>query len=357
MRLAVVGAGPIGLGTAMFVQTCGHAATLWSPSGSVTRDQHSRMQAIGALEGDFTLTIVSDIAAALDRADAIMFAVPANAHRSLIDAVVPYISAGQVVVLWTQSSLSSLYLSKRLAQRGVDVPIAIWSAPLIGGRRTSDRQVRINTVRPSIELAAVPERSGNRVLESCSALFGARFSRRRALDAALGGVNSVMHLPQALCNLTRIEQAESWSTMGNTSVSVARLIDALDQERLQVAAAFGSEVLTLPQFLQRSFTGLPLAALGEQASLLAQRLKAGSEGPRTLQTRFIDEDVPYGAVPIEALGHVARVPTPAHRACIDLFELLLQRELRQENRMLAEIELARRTKSELLGLFSQGWHE
>src|SRR5262249_47076246 len=171
MRLAIVGAGPIGLGMAMLAQSNGHASRIWSPSGSVDRQRHSRMQAAGAFEGEYELTIAADAAAALAGADAIMFAVPANVHHMVIDAVLPHVTTGQIVILWTQSSLSGLYLSKRLAQLELGVPLAMWSGPIIGGRRTGDRQIRINTVRPSIEVAALPDSASDQVIACCSRLF------------------------------------------------------------------------------------------------------------------------------------------------------------------------------------------
>jgi opine dehydrogenase len=355
MRLTVVGAGPVGLGTAILAQSCGHAASIWSPSGSIDGQRHSHMEVSGALEGEFSLTIGADAAAALSSAEVIMFAAPANAHRSLIDAVIPHLVTDQIVILWTQSSLSSLYLSKRLAERRLAVSIALWTGPVIGGRRAGDRHVRINTIRPVIEIAALPHRAQDRVMASCSQLFGARFTRCRAIDVVFANVNPVMHLPQVLCNLTRIEHGESWSVLGRTTASVARLIEALDEERLHTAAAFGAQVITLSQFLERSFPGLPLAAMSEQALVLAQRLQGGAEGPKSLETRFVNEDVPYGAVPVVALAQIAGVPTPAHRAFVDLFELLLGRNLRNENGMLEQIALARRSKSELMDLLVHGW--
>jgi len=357
MRLAIVGAGPVGLGTAMLAQSCGHAATIWSPSRSIDSEPHAAMQASGAIEGEFRVTVSADASAVISPAEVVMFAVPANAHRLLIDAVVPHLTSDQVVIVWTQSSLSGLYLAKRLAERGLAAAIAMWSGPLIGGRRTGDRQVRINTIRPVIEVAALPHRAQDRVIESCSRLFAARFAPCGAIDAVLGNVNPVMHLPQVLCNLTRIEHGESWSVLAKTTTSVAHLIEALDEERLLTAAAYGAHLITLSQFLERSFPGLPSAAISEQASVLAQRLQGGAEGPKSQQTRFIDEDVPYGAVPVEALAQIAGISTPAHRSCIDLFELLLRRNLRGENEMLEQLELQRRSKRELISLLVDGWND
>ncbi len=357
MQLAIVGGGPIGLGTAILAQSCGHSAVVWSPSGSLGSNRHRNMEAAGVLEGNFILDIATELETALSNADAVMLAVPANAHSVVIDSVVPYLRASQLVILWAQSSLSALYLSKRCAQRDIVVPIAMWSGPLIGARRTGDHQVTVSTIRPRIGVAALPHRLDPEAVARCVSFFGSRFVTSPVLDVVLSNVNPVMHLPQALCNLTRIERGEIWSAMGNTTASVARLIDALDAERLRVAESLGVAVLTLPQFLHRSFPGLPLTSIDQQAPTLAARLLAAGDGPRSLQTRFIDEDIPFGAVTIEVLAQVAGLRVPLHCACIDVFESLLKRDFRRENTMINDLHLLSRTKSDLLRILSEGWKE
>ena len=49
----------------------------------------------------------------------------------------------------------------------------------------------------------------------------------------------------ALCNLTRMERGEAWSQNENIPDAVGRLIEALDAERLAIAAAFGATVRTV----------------------------------------------------------------------------------------------------------------
>jgi opine dehydrogenase len=357
MRLGIVGAGPIGVGSAMLAQSFGHSAILCSPSGSLNKKYHHKMQAAGALQGTFPLAIATDAEAAVSGSDAVMFAVPPNAHRLMIDSVVGHLRASQLLILWAQSSLSAMYLSKRLAQRGLAAPIAIWSRPLIMARRTGHHQVTISAIRPRIEVAALPERAGIEVFARCVAMFGARFAVSRGIDVVLSNVSPVMHLPQALCNLTRIERGEAWSVLGNTTATVARLIEALDGERLQVATALGADVLSVSEFLHSSFPGLPLTSMAEQAPILAGRLPAAGDGPRSLQTRFLDEDIPFGAVTIEAFAQVAATRASTHHSCIDIFESLLKRDFRLENEMLNELNLLGKTKLEVVRLLSDGWHE
>ena len=79
----------------------------------------------------------------------------------------------------------------------------------------------------------------------CSELFGDRFVPREDLIAvSLSNVNPQNHLGMALCNFTRIEKAEAWANWSGLTPAVGRLIEALDAERLAVAAAFGASVRT-----------------------------------------------------------------------------------------------------------------
>jgi opine dehydrogenase len=63
-------------------------------------------------------------------------------------------------------------------------------------------------------------------------------------------------------------------------------------------------------------------------------------GPKTLDTRFITEDVPFGLVPLEALGQVTDMPLPLHQAGIALFDAICDRNFRAENDLLSALDLA-----------------
>ncbi|WP_447407668.1 NAD/NADP octopine/nopaline dehydrogenase family protein, partial [Clostridium perfringens] len=57
----------------------------------------------------------------------------------------------------------------------------------------------------------------------------------------------------ALLNLTRMEKGEQWSQGGNITPAVGRFIEALDAERLAIAAHFGIAVRTVEEHFSLSF--------------------------------------------------------------------------------------------------------
>jgi opine dehydrogenase len=287
-------------------------------------------------------------------ADAVLIALPAYGHRSAMDAVAPHLTAGQVVIISSHASLSGLYLSKRLAERGVQVPIAAWGTTVTTGRQKSGTEVVVSTVRQKVDVATLPVSSGEEGLAMCRTLFGDRFVQRDDLLAiALSNLNPQNHMGIALCNLTRMERGETWSQHENTTHVVGRLIEALDAERLRIAAAFDVPVRTVREHFHFSY-GLPMGPIGEMARVLHER-GGGASGPTTLDTRYVTEDVPFGLLPTVMLGRLAGVDARLHDSGIDIFSALYGRDFRGENDLLPELGLGHLSRSDLQRLARQGW--
>jgi opine dehydrogenase len=54
------------------------------------------------------------------------------------------------------------------------------------------------------------------------------------------------------------------------------------------------------------------------------------KAPATIDHRFLNEDVPYGLVPIAELGRVAQVPTPCADAVIEIASIVAGRSYRRD---------------------------
>src|SRR5580698_5786748 len=295
--MAILGAGGIGCGAAALLSERGHTPVLWSPSGRGTAAfvDGTALQAEGRLTGQYHPTIAVDCATALRDADAVMLAVPGYGHRAVLDQLAAYLRPDQPVIISSHLSLGALYLAQRLAARGVQVPIAAWGTTVTTGRRLPGPLVRVSNIRDKVDVAALPTGEIDAMAVLCRDLFGDRFVPRADLIAvSLSNVNPQNHLGMALCNFTRIENGERWANWSGLTPSVGRLIEALDLERLAVAAAFGASVRSVRDHFHLSF-GVPHGPLGDAGAILAAR--DASTGPASLDTRYVAEDVPFGLVP------------------------------------------------------------
>ncbi len=352
MRVAILGAGGIGLAMTALLCRDGHDPAIWSPSGQGTRvfADGEPMLASGALTGSFRPRIAASCALAMDGADCVIVAVPAYAHRAVMDAAAPHVRDTQTVIVSSQYSLSAMYLRDLLDRRSMAVPIVAWGTTVVMGRRIGTAEVALLTVRDSVDLATVPRARSQAGLETCRALFGDRFQPRENLIAIhLSNVNPQAHLANALCNLTRMEKGEAWDNYGGLTPTVSRLVESLDAERLALAAAFGVPVRTMREHMSRSFH-LPLMPLADAAREIVAR--GGSPGPSTLAARWILEDLPFGIVPQIALADSAGIDVPLHRAGLALFSALLGRDLAAQNDLLAQLPVATSTPGELTRLAS-----
>ncbi len=350
MKVAVLGAGGIGCGAAALLCERGHDAALWSPSGRGTEPFAGgvALQAEGKLTAAYPPVIAPDCAAALRDADAVMLAVPGYGHRAVLDALAAQLRPGQPVIISSHMSFSALYLARLLAARGVQAPIAAWGTTVTTGRRLAGPAVRVSNIRDKVDIAVLPASGIDPMVALCSALFGDRFVPRDDLIAvSLSNVNPQNHLGMALCNFTRIENGEKWANWSGLAPAVGRLIEALDEERLAVAAAFGASVRSVRDHFQLSF-GVPRGPVGDAGAILAAR--DATPGPASLDTRYITEDVPYGLVPSTVLARIAGVPMPLHEAGIGVFSALYGRDFRAENNLLPPLALEGLSMAELRNL-------
>ncbi|MEO8753359.1 MAG: NAD/NADP octopine/nopaline dehydrogenase family protein [Casimicrobiaceae bacterium] len=356
MKVAILGTGNIALANAALLADAGHEVTLWSPSGKGTAalGESFTLAFSGAATGQATAHAARDIASAMSDAAVVVIAVPAYGHAAVMDACAPHLTAGQMVFVMPMLSLTALYLARLLHARQVEVPIVSFGTTVMTARRSGPAEVRVLSVRSRIDLAALPVRHTDDAMRIATMLYGERFNAQTdTLAIAMVNVNPVSHVPLALANLTRIEQGEAWTQYDHMTGAVAKMIVAVDHERLAVAAAFGLEVRSIEEHFHHSF-GVPMADLGTQA--LAVHTGVGSpHGPVSLESRYFTEDVPYGLAFYAAMGRTVGIKTPCNDACVALASAACGRRFAVENEIVGALGLDRLPGPELLALARDGY--
>jgi len=101
--------------------------------------------------------------------------------------------------------------------------------------------------------------------------------------------------------------------------AVARIIEQVDKERLEVAAALGINPISLREWL-----GYTYNAYGEDLCETLRNTKGywGIKAPSSIDTRYIFEDVPQSLVPISDMGKYLGIYTPTIDSMIHLASVL-----------------------------------
>lgn len=356
MRVAIAGAGGIGYSYAAFLAQGGHSPVLWSPSNSRAQDlaQGVPLTATGAIEGQFSVAVAQDPAALLAGADAVILALPAYGHRAVIDRILPHLATGQSVILSAHLSFAALYLSRGLAARGLRCPIIVWNTTASTGRQTGAAAVSVSLVRREVEMTVIPTEGMAAALALCTELFGVRFRPVDSLLAVdLGNLNPTVHCGLALFNLTRMERGETWVQQDHMTPAVCRFLEDLDLERRAVASALGVSARSIHQ----SYAVPGKVEIAPLAMMMTEvvRIRRPVNGPKSLDTRYVTEDVPFGLVPLVRLADMAGVAVPLHQAAILMFSSLYGRDLALENDLLPDIAPAFGSLDGLRRMAAQGW--
>jgi len=341
-RIGIAGAGSIAFGTAALLHQQGHAPMLWSPSGAGTAGLESApLCAEGAIETEFKVGIAQSAKQLVEQNDALIIALPAYGHKSVMDALAPHMRNGQHIIVSSHASLGAVYLTQALAARNVRAPITAWGTTVITGRKQSDTTVKVNTVRSLVDLCTVQDAAADvNGLTYCQQLFGERFQERDGLLAiSLSNLNPQNHLGIALGNITRMERGEVWSQGQNVTPKVGQLLEQLDLERLAIANALNLNVRTIFEHFHLSFH-VPVASISDMNQAMHAQGNGGI-GPATADSRYVTEDVPYGLQLTAVLGRLVGQPATLHEAGISIFSAMYGRDFTNENSILNALELNR----------------
>lgn len=350
LRFAVIGAGNGGQSMAAHLTLLGFPVGLWDVEPEKVQALRARgaIALSGAVEGEAPLSLVTgDMAEVLHGAAVVMVVVPTVYHGSVAKSMAPHLRNGQVVVLNPGATGGALEVRTTLRESGcrAEVIVAETDTLLYACRSPKPGEAVIHGIKHHVGVAALPARASGDVAATLNSAFPQFVPASSVLQTSLTNMNAMMHPAPTLLNAGRIESRAAFEYYGEgVTPSVARVVEAIDGERLAIAEALGVRV---PSLIEWYTAGYGTRGASVYDSVQQVRGYDGIKGPATLQTRYLFEDIPTGLVPLSALGKALGVPTPTMRAVIDLGNTLLGRDFRREGRSLAKLGLAGKSPEEI----------
>lgn len=319
--VAVLGAGAGGAAAAVELTARGHAVALWTRS-SVTLGPFQAAGGVrheGVFGDGFTPVerITPDLAEALEGADVALVCLPAPAHDGVADALLAA-GADVPVVLNPGHTGGALHLATRMG--AATPPLAELSTLTYVARKPTGETVRVTGAAGRVRAACLP--GGEAALDWACELYPVARRERDVLATGLANVNLVLHPPGAVLGAAWVEATAGAFRFyaDGTTPGVARVLAALDAERLAVARAFGHELDPLLDEMAAIGTVAPgAAAVGDLAAAIAGgEANSAIMAPDSLAHRYYTEDFGYGLLPFCVLAKVAGVQAPTGRALLRL---------------------------------------
>jgi opine dehydrogenase len=360
-RYLVVGAGHGGKAMAAHLALMGfrvslHNRTFEHVSAIKTRGGIDLDSYPGGPRGFGRIALVTaDIAEALADADVVMVVVPSTAHADIASAAAPYLRDGQIVVLNPGRTGGVLEFVRVLRAKDcqADVTVAETETLVYACRSEGPAQARIFRIKEAVPLAALPSSRNGQVLEALAEAFPQFIDGVNVLNTSLNNMGAIFHPALALLNSARIESTagEFQFYIDGVTPSVAKVLEALDRERVTVASSLGIRAHTAMEWLQMAYdaTGASLhEAIHNQSGYY------GITAPRTLQHRYITEDVPMSLVPIAALGQRYGVSVRGMDSIIRLACIMHQTDYWRRGRTLDKLGVEQLSVNELLRYVVEG---
>jgi len=194
------------------------------------------------------------------------------------------------------------------------------------------------------------------VLEAIASAFPLFIDGTSVLHTGLNNMGAIFHPALTLLNAGRIESTggEFQFYIDGVTPSVARILEALDRERVTVAAALGIRARTGLGWLKMAYDANG-ANLYE--AIHNQPGYRGIKAPPTLNHRYITEDVPMSLVPIAALGQRYGVQVRAMDSIIRQACIVHQTDYWRRGRTLDKLGIEQLSVDEIVRYAMEGEEE
>lgn len=353
LRITVIGAGHGGKSMAADMANRGFSVTLYNRT-------EANIEAI-RLRGGIDLTtedgrdhycplakVTCDMAEAVRDADLIMVVIPANGHRWVALNTSACLRDDQIVLLNPGRTGGALEFAAGLREAGCATRPIICEAEtfLFAARSMGPTQARVFRTKFSVPVAALPTSRTAEALPLIQHVYPQFIPAKSVLYTSLNNMGAIFHPALTLLNAGWIERTHGAFEfyMDGVTPATASILEALDRERVTVAAALGIRAQTAREWLYRAYNAEG-STLHE--AMHANQGYAGINAPPQLRHRYIFEDVPCSLVPIAEFGRQYGVETVTMRSMIRLANIVHGKDYWREGRTMKSLGIETMSVQEL----------
>ncbi|GAB95780.1 opine dehydrogenase [Kineosphaera limosa] len=341
MRVAIMGSGNGGTAAAFEWAQAGHEVSMWDFEQFDANI--AAIAAAGSIEGRVKFEGTApvryaghDLDRALEGAELVLIVGPAYAHEAMGEALRGKLSEDAAYCVLPSSCNGAVVLKQALGLDLMDDTYVIGETHTLpyGCRLVAPGIVRVTTrVLDGLFVAALPSSRTPELLTKLQVVWPQAEAAKNVLQTTLQNGNPVLHPAIMLLNASRIENTGGdflFYTEGVTLAS-ARLMEAVEGERQELGRVLGIDIVRDPEL------GLRQGYVSEATYLKGYNDGIGfakSQAPKTLDFRYLTEDVPYGLVFMSELARQCDVPTPAIDTVISMASIILDVDFRAAGKRL-----------------------
>lgn len=353
-QITVIGAGNGGKAMAAHLAIMGAEVTLYnrtwknieamSERGGISLKGGETVQDFGEIA-----LITSDIEEAVKASRIIMVVVPAYAHAEIATNISPFLQDDQIIVLNPGRTFGAFEFRKILSENDceADVIIAETQTFIYASRSEGPAQALIHRIKDAVPLAAFPANDTKTVLQALKPYYPQFIDGKTVLHTGLDNIGAIFHPTITLHNAGWIEATggDFQFYLDGVTPSIARVMEAIDRERVQIGAALGINLISACEWLKMAYD-----VEGEDLfeTIHSQQGYRGIKAPSTINHRYINEDIPMSLVPMASFGNMLGVRVRGMESIIRLASIIRKKDYWKMGRTVESLGLSHQAPSKLL---------
>ncbi|MBS7648558.1 MAG: NAD/NADP octopine/nopaline dehydrogenase family protein [Candidatus Bathyarchaeia archaeon] len=362
MNVAVLGAGNGGYAASADLSLAGFKVNLYESKEFEENlkpiIEHGGIEILGSARTGFARLnrVTTSIKEAIEGVDLIMVVVPAFAHKILAKSCAPYLK-DQPIVLNPGHTGGALEFFRELRKEGFKGEAKIGETMTLTYicRKPAPAQVKVFHVMKKLLFGVFPSKHTEELYGLFKELYPSVVPASNVLESGLTNLAAMFHPPGMLLNSGWIE-----FTKGNfkfyyegITPSVARVVEALDQERLRLMEKLGFEPIGFTEwyYLQGC---TPIRAKSVYEALQAGGPDQYLKAPNSLEHRYVVEELNHGLVPIASIARMLNSPAPNIEALIVIASTISQRDYWKEGLTVEKLGIAGLSLERLEGFLKEG---
>lgn len=342
MKFCVIGAGNGGRAFAAYLSSKGHPVMLYNRSYNRIADIKKKggIKSTGEIKGFFKIDRVTQrLDYAVEDADVILVVTPASAHKHIAQEIAPFLTKDQIILLNPGRTFGAVEFLKTIQDQIGSFPVFVAETQtlLFTSRQLKKNRVQILKIKNKVQLSAYPEKHTFFVYDTLKDIFPQLSSADDYLNMTLTNIGMLIHPTLSVLNsgIMDIGKKFKFYSEGATKRTCA-VLEQLEFEINEIFQQLGLKRYSFCKWANNSY-----GVKGRCIYDSIQGIEAYKDiyAPNKLNTRYFNEDVPTGLVPLKSIGDILEINTPIIESIITLSLVLNGIDFEQEGRTVQNLEL------------------
>lgn len=339
-KITIIGGGNGGFAAAADLTIRGHRVTLFEMPEFA--DNVKAIQQTGGielevmpgngLEGGFAklFSITTDIKEALSDCDIVFVIAPSYAHAAMAKVAAPYIREDMIIVLSPANFGGSIIFRRSLIEHGCSskVQVAEFDCLVYGTRKKDDLSVLLRAYKHNLGCAVFPSEGSDAIFRRLKGVYPHIIKRDNVLETGVSNLNTYGHPVWMIGNLFNLDNKKDFVIREGKSESICKMRDGIDKEHMGLRD-IGFDVqpigeIFLSYYKYQGYNGETTTEFWQNTRL------HDNKAPTEIKHRFLNEDVPFGLVPLEELLEQYNLPHPLITGVINIASFICDEDFREK---------------------------